>query len=360
MGKLLVRSFKLYPANAAAEHGAALTRWGDELVADVVAMLAPAPKPTGEDWAPGQDLRLGHRGALGTPLGDAVAAVQRIVGAKADGWWGTLDTDTKVRAWQRAHALPERSVWGEAERRAAAATPPERRARGIDVSHHQGAVDFAAIRASGISFAICRTGDGLMQDRRFAEHWAGIKGAGLVRGAYHFWRPGTVAYSLQQADLVVAAVGRLGDGDMPVAMDVECPPVPPGMDQAAWVKAWVASVSTAALVAFVQRVAEGTGKVPLVYAGMGSWHWGDVLAALGCEQWIADWGWKDRAKRTPLREPPLSPGFRSWRLFQWTDRIAVPGEPQGVDADVYNGTEEALRAWAAGPERPAGCALPGP
>lgn len=66
--------------------------------------------------------------------------------------------------------------------------------RGIDVSNHQGAVDWAAVAADGIDVAYVKAGEGGdFTDERFAENWAGAGRAGLQRGAYHFFtlcRPG--------------------------------------------------------------------------------------------------------------------------------------------------------------------------
>src|ERR671939_326401 len=64
------------------------------------------------------------------------------------------------------------------------------RARGIDVSEYQGAIDWGRVRASGISFAIARVSDGVHHpDRDFARNWHGMKAHGLVRGVYQFFRP---------------------------------------------------------------------------------------------------------------------------------------------------------------------------
>jgi lysozyme len=63
---------------------------------------------------------------------------------------------------------------------------------GVDVSHHQGEIDWEAVAGDGISFAYVKaTEGGDWVDRRFAENWDGAADAGLERGAYHFFSPCT-------------------------------------------------------------------------------------------------------------------------------------------------------------------------
>jgi lysozyme len=58
---------------------------------------------------------------------------------------------------------------------------------GIDVSHHQGPIDWSEVATDDIAFAYIKTTEGSdVIDYRFGENWAGAAGAGLDRGAYHF------------------------------------------------------------------------------------------------------------------------------------------------------------------------------
>ena len=85
---------------------------------------------------------------------------------------------------------------------------------GIDVSEFQGAVNWGAVKASGQAFAIARVSDGTGHiDATFAPNWAGIRAAGMIRGAYQFFEPSEDAVA--QANVVIARVGRLGPGDLP-------------------------------------------------------------------------------------------------------------------------------------------------
>jgi lysozyme len=107
--------------------------------------------------------------------------------------------------WQYApHWHPSESAWPN---------------QGIDVSHHQGRIDWAALPAQGVDFAYIKaTEGGDHRDTRFAENWRGARAAGIRRGAYHFFtlcRPGAV-----QAANFIAAVPAEPDA-LPPAVDLE-------------------------------------------------------------------------------------------------------------------------------------------
>lgn len=77
--------------------------------------------------------------------------------------------------------------------------------RGIDVSTHQGDIDWKRVKQAGIAFAIIRTGygDTLVNkgqiDRRFHENIREALAAGLQVGAYHFSYAGTESAARQEA-----------------------------------------------------------------------------------------------------------------------------------------------------------------
>ena len=58
----------------------------------------------------------------------------------------------------------------------------------IDVSNHQGAIDWSAVAGDEVEAAMIKATEGNdYVDPRFAENWAGAGDAGLRRGAYHFF-----------------------------------------------------------------------------------------------------------------------------------------------------------------------------
>src|SRR4051812_25617967 len=128
----------------------------------------------------------------------------------------------------------------------------------MDVSYYDDAVDWPAAHAAGIDFAFIRVTDGTQyRDPRFAEYWSGAREAGVLRGAYQFFRPSQDP--IAQADLLLSLMGPLEPGDLPPVLDVE---TSSGMSQA--------TVAANARI-WIDHVQAVTGRVPIVYAGLYSW-----------------------------------------------------------------------------------------
>ncbi len=91
--------------------------------------------------------------------------------------------------------------------------------QGVDVSHHQGAIDWNRVRADGVDFAYIKATEGAdMRDARFNENWRGSEQAGIKRGAYHFFTLCRLARD--QAENFIALVPRDEDA-LPYALDLE-------------------------------------------------------------------------------------------------------------------------------------------
>ncbi len=59
---------------------------------------------------------------------------------------------------------------------------------GIDVSNHQGAIDWPQVARHRIGFAYLKATEGNdFVDKQFAANWAGTAKAGIPHGAYHFF-----------------------------------------------------------------------------------------------------------------------------------------------------------------------------
>src|SRR3954452_7331026 len=126
---------------------------------------------------------------------------------------------------------------------------------GVDVSHHQGDVDWAAIRAEEMAFAYIKaTEGGDFVDPQFQASWGKARAAGLAVGAYHFFtfcRDGA-----SQASNFLDTVPRAVDA-LPPAVDLEfggnCSKVP-GSDEI-----------FKELRAFLDPVRAATGREPVLY-----------------------------------------------------------------------------------------------
>lgn len=91
--------------------------------------------------------------------------------------------------------------------------------QGIDVSHHNGAIDWRTLRAQGVSFAYIKSSEGGdYRDPAFITNWNSAAAAGVDHGAYHFF---TLCRSgKDQADNFLATVPQ-DSRALPPAIDLE-------------------------------------------------------------------------------------------------------------------------------------------
>ena len=193
---------------------------------------------------------------------------------------------------------------------------------GIDVSYHQETIDWPRVQRAGIRFVFIRLSDGAtLRDAMFATNWAEAKRAGLVRGAYQFFRPdqGIAA----QADLMIAAMRDRDHDDLPPAIDIEVDGgfEPPTVAERA--RAWI------------ERVRDQLGVEPIVYTGSDLWRNGGAEPLTAQALWIAHY---------TQGCPTLPAPWTRWTFWQHTDRGAVPGIEGPVDLDMFAGTLGELHA----------------
>jgi lysozyme len=193
---------------------------------------------------------------------------------------------------------------------------------GIDVSYFQDTIDWHRVYRAGIRFAFIRLADGAgNRDPMFALNWAEAQRAGLVRGAYQYFRPDQDAAA--QADLVISALRARGAGELPPVLDVEITAGLPIATVAARARAWL------------DRVHAALGVEPIVYTGGDLWRAGGAAPLASQPLWLAHY---------TTACPVVPAGWAGWTFWQHTDHGAVPGIEGSVDLDVFAGSLAALHA----------------
>jgi GH25 family lysozyme M1 (1,4-beta-N-acetylmuramidase) len=197
---------------------------------------------------------------------------------------------------------------------------------GIDVSHYQGAIDWAQVSASGVRFAIAKATEGRTYvDPMYAANRAAATANGIVFGAYHFARPDRSAGdAVAEADHFVEAADPLPHDLVPV-LDVErTGDLRPGR-LTRWILAWL------------DRVTERIGVRPMIYTSPHGWavRTGDTTAVAEAGYtvlWVAHWG------VTAPVVPAFDWGGNGWTLWQYASDGSVPGVGGHVDVDAFAGT----------------------
>lgn len=190
-------------------------------------------------------------------------------------------------------------------------------AYGVDVSNHQGEIDWARVARDDIEFAYIKaTEGGDFVDEWFAENWAGAGEVGLARGAYHFFTlctPGA-----DQARNFLDTV-PIDDTMLAPALDLEFAGNCSERPSQAWVEAEVA--------AWISAVEAATNQRVVLYIG-GKWE-----DAYGTGTSFDRPRWLRRILRRPGGD---------WVAWQFSYFGDVDGIDGGVDLNVGRLAEPAV------------------
>lgn len=192
---------------------------------------------------------------------------------------------------------------------------------GIDVSSHQGIIDWNKVKADGVDFAIIRAGyrgytvGNLVADPNFGMNIRNALAAGIEVGVYVFSQAITEAEALEEADFVLDAI-RGYNVTLPVVFDWEIVNSE---------NARTRGLSTAQLMActkaFCRRV-QRAGYAPMVYFNA---DWGylnfDLSQITQYDFWLAQY----------KEQPDFYYNFKYW---QYTSKGSVNGISGNVDLDV--------------------------
>jgi lysozyme len=214
------------------------------------------------------------------------------------------------------------------------ALPPQVLDAVIDVSHHNGAIDWPAVAAAGIALAFIKATQGeRFVDPAFAGNRAAAVRAGILAVPYHFLDGSEPA--LQAAHFL--AVTGLAPGE-PAMLD------------------WESAAPVAATVAFGLAVARCSGRDPLAYYGYSQLaaadpllsRWPLILPAYPRGDTPGDY------RNLVVRPPRLPPGRivswadgRPYDFHQYTPAGRIAGIATRVDRSVWVGNAAELAAWFA-------------
>lgn len=213
-------------------------------------------------------------------------------------------------------------------------------AAGIDVSHYQKRIDWVKVQNSGASFAIIKATEGNnFIDPRFDYNWTRARRMGIVRGAYHFFRP--KVDPVAQANLFLKIAGQtLHSTDLPPVVDIEASPEFVRLE---W-KELKVEERLRRVQAWLKTVEGATGRKPMIYTGFYSWfdYLGNSEMFVEYPLWIAAYNVEKP------RIPANNWGGHGWTFWQTTGRGVVPGirdEAACVDLNVFRSTQHDLYNW---------------
>ncbi|MEM9139280.1 MAG: GH25 family lysozyme, partial [Pseudomonadota bacterium] len=144
---------------------------------------------------------------------------------------------------------------------------------GIDVSHHNGKIDWAQTKGIEIGYVYIKASQGTTNtDQRFAANWSGATDAGHKLGAYHFLS--SLSPAEDQAAHFLSVYSDRSDSDLPPVLDVEwdlSAPAADGHRSDRWASQSSDQIA-ASIKSWVEAVAQATGKTPLIYTNTDWWN----------------------------------------------------------------------------------------
>ncbi len=144
--------------------------------------------------------------------------------------------------------------------------------QGIDVSYHDGTINWKKVKAAGVDFAIIRVGyrgygskGTLVEDTNFKINIKGALDAGIDAGVYFYSQALNTTEAKAEADFVLARIKDY-DFDMPVVFDYEFADVSTGRLDSAWRNKKIDKAKmTNNTLAFCEAI-ENAGYEAMVYA----------------------------------------------------------------------------------------------
>ena len=201
---------------------------------------------------------------------------------------------------------------------------------GIDVSHHQGVIDWAELKDRGminkcpIRFVMIKATEGATRtDENFLDNFSQARENGFTRGAYHFYSVHTPAD--QQAAHFIRQV-KLQNGDLPPVLDVEHKPKEQSDDE-----------FRASVLQWLDIVEQHYRVKPIIYTYYKfKMRYLNDSAFDQYPYWIAHYYVDSLEYKGP------------WKFWQHTDAGRLPGIKGNVDFNIYNGSYYDLRQMTIG------------
>ena len=187
--------------------------------------------------------------------------------------------------------------------------------KGIDVSHHNGVINWDKVKAAGINFAILRCGFGRKNarqiDKQFERNYRECKRVGIPVGVYHYSYAKNAEDARLEADFMLELI-KGKQFEFPVIFDIE------DKGQEAYSK----SVLTEITDAFCKKT-ELAGYYVSIYSNA-DWFTNKLdLKKLECyDKWLAHW----------VKKPKWGNEFGG--LWQYTDSGRVDGIETEVDMNI--------------------------
>lgn len=191
--------------------------------------------------------------------------------------------------------------------------------RGIDVSHHQGEIDWKKLAEQDVGFAYIKATEGEdFLDQDFKHNWSAAKDAGIIPGAYHYFTLCKTGY--EQANNFLTRIGLPSSVSLPPAVDLEfagnCKARPSQEELHKELRV------------FLDLVEQAWGCNVVLYSDSDFYQTYLQNEFAGNPLWIRD-----------LYRQPDRKKYRDWQFWQYANRGKLDGIKGFVDLNVSRGNQ---------------------
>lgn len=183
--------------------------------------------------------------------------------------------------------------------------------RGIDISHHQGDIDFDKLKGN-IDFAMVRTSYGAFyEDKKYKQNIAGLERIGVPYGLYHFSYATSVDSAKKEADGFINIIKKYNP-TYPVVIDIESSSRTSNLRQDTLVD----------IADTICKKIEDAGYYVMIYANLDYLNNKLNDSKLDrYDKWLAEW------KSKPSYNKPFG-------IWQYSSKGSIPGINGNVDLNV--------------------------
>ena len=239
--------------------------------------------------------------------------------AKREGWLDQLPQTGKENSWRYQNGERLESDVPEAlmDLPDGVSTFSVKGYWGIDVSHHQGVIDWEAVKAAGVDFAIIRCGFGMdlpeQDDKQWSRNASECERLGIPYGVYFYSYAVTAEMAVEEGAHAVRLLQGY-DPDLPVFYDME--------ENRQLV---VGNSGLAEIARIFCDIVSSKGYEVGVYASLNWWEYYLTDAVFeNWYRWVAEW------------RPSCSYNGR-YEMWQYTSEGSVNGISGNVDMNYWYG-----------------------
>jgi len=196
---------------------------------------------------------------------------------------------------------------------------------GVDVSEHNGRIDWRKAKKTGIGFVYVRASHAETTDAMFKANWDSLEAVQIPKGAYHYYYPNNK--SNEQASQFIKTLGNDSTQLTPM-LDLEG-------DHSNNIGKMDVALYQSEVLNWLNLVEKKYGKKPIIYSSpsFASQYLQDSSFA-AYPLWIAN---------HDVSKPKVPKSWTDYLIWQYSASDSLDGANGAVDHDILNGTIEDLK-----------------